>query len=106
MQIFSLLEGYLSTTALERVKDEFQNGGYDKLIITGLSYPGNYYQVSMDVKQTYFNNPNSDAEDTRNELIRNECQSVYGCGCSREGNYINNTLKSALAFHDYKSIKK
>ena len=41
------VEGFLPEPALEKVKAEFQHAGYDKLIITGLNYPGNYYQVSM-----------------------------------------------------------
>ena len=45
---FLTVEGFLPSTALEKVKDEFQHSGYEKLVITGLSYPGNYYQVSMD----------------------------------------------------------
>jgi hypothetical protein len=42
------VEGFLPEPALEKVKDEFQHGGYDKLIITGLNLPRNYYEVSMD----------------------------------------------------------
>ena len=41
------VEGFPPAQALEKVKDEFQQSGYDKLIITGLNFPGNYYQVSM-----------------------------------------------------------
>jgi hypothetical protein len=41
------VEGWLTTSALENVKNEFQHAGYDMLIITGLRSPENYYQVSM-----------------------------------------------------------
>ena len=43
-----IVEGYLPTPALEKVKNEFQHEGYDMLIITGLNFPDNYYQVSSD----------------------------------------------------------
>ena len=39
-------EGYLPTSALEKVKDEFQHSGYEKLVITGLNFPGNYLEVA------------------------------------------------------------
>ena len=42
------VEGWLPTPALEKVKNEFQHDGYDILIITGLNYSENYYQVSTD----------------------------------------------------------
>jgi Ca-dependent carbohydrate-binding module xylan-binding len=41
------VEGFQPEPALERVKDEFEHGGYDMLIITGLNLPRNYYEVSM-----------------------------------------------------------
>ena len=41
------VEGFLPEPALEKVKNEFQHGGYDMLIITGLNYSENYYEVSM-----------------------------------------------------------
>jgi len=43
-----MVEGLLPAPALEKVKNEFQHDGYDMLIITGLNFPGNYYEVSMD----------------------------------------------------------
>src|SRR5450759_1534269 len=41
------VEGFQPEPDLERVKDEFEHGGYDMLIITGLNFPRNYYEVSM-----------------------------------------------------------
>jgi hypothetical protein len=42
------VEGFLPAPALEKVKNEFQQGGYDMLIITGLNFPDNFYEVSSD----------------------------------------------------------
>jgi hypothetical protein len=41
------VEGFLPKPALEKVKNEFLQGGYNKLIITGLNFPGKYYEISM-----------------------------------------------------------
>jgi hypothetical protein len=42
-----VVEG-LPAPALENVKNEFQLGGYDMLILTGLNFPDNFYEISMD----------------------------------------------------------
>src|ERR1035437_6686314 len=41
------VEGSLPTPDLEKVKNEFQQDGYDMLIITGLNSTENYCLVSM-----------------------------------------------------------
>jgi hypothetical protein len=42
-----IVEGWLPSSALKSIKDEFQNDGYDLLIVTGLNSLENFYQVSM-----------------------------------------------------------
>jgi hypothetical protein len=95
------VEGWQYSQALEKVKNEFQNDGYDMLIITGLNSPKNYYQVSMDGKNRLINTFNSNAEFTRNELIRMGVDSSSIIAVPGEKTYINRTLKSALAFRDW-----
>ena len=101
-----MLEGSLPDSALEKVKDEFQNDGYDMLIITGLNFQENYYQVSMDRKNRIINNFNSNAEQTRNELIRMGVDPSRIIAVPGEGTYINRTLKSALVFRDWLKASK
>ena len=83
-----IVEGWLPTPALEKAKYEFQHDGYDILIITGLNFTENYYQVSI-------------AEQTRNELIRMGVDPSRIVAVPAEGTNINRTLKSALAFRDW-----
>jgi hypothetical protein len=96
-----IVEGWLPTPALEKAKYEFQHDGYDILIITGLNFTENYYQVSMDRKNRIINNFNSNAEQTRNELIRMGVDPSRIVAVPAEGTNINRTLKSALAFRDW-----
>ena len=96
-----IVEGWLPTPALEKAKYEFQHDGYDILIITGLNFTENYYQVSMDRKNRIINNFNSNAEQTRNELIRMGVDPSRIVAVPAEGTYINRTLKSALAFREW-----
>jgi hypothetical protein len=100
------VEGWLPTPDLEKVKNEFQHGGYDILIITGLNYLENYYQVSRDEKNRLINTFNSNAEFTRNELIIMGIDSSRIIAVPGEGTYINRTLKSALAFRNWLKASK
>jgi hypothetical protein len=49
-----MVEGWLTKQTLDDVKNEFQRGGYEKLIITGLISPLNYYQLSMDAYLIFY----------------------------------------------------
>jgi hypothetical protein len=49
-----LKDGFLHR--LESVKDEFQNKGYDLLIVTGLNSSKNYYAVSMNGYLIFYHN--------------------------------------------------
>jgi hypothetical protein len=101
-----MLEGSLPDSALEKVKDEFQHDGYDMLIITGLNFQENYYEVSMDRKNRIINNFNSNAEQTRNELIRMGVDPSRIIAVPGEGTNINRTLKSALTFRNWLKTSK
>jgi hypothetical protein len=60
------VEGFLPTSAIEKVKDEFQHSGYEKLVITGLNFPGNYLEVAEDGYLIFYPNIRS-AETTSDD---------------------------------------
>ena len=78
----------------------------DHKIIIPYLYNSIYDIVSADEKRRIINNFTSNAEQTRNELIRMNVNPSMVVAVPGEGNYINNTLKSALAFRDWLKASK
>jgi len=87
------VEGFLPEQALEKVKNEFQNGGYDKLIITGLKFKGNYYEVSMNGYLIFY--PHIVSEEARTDTIHTfEVNAFSELGGKRRAHFnffVNNT---------------
>jgi hypothetical protein len=78
----------------------------DHKIIIPYQYNSVYDIGSLDGKNRIINNFNSNAEYTRNELIRMGVDSSRIVAVPGEMTYINRTLKSALAFRDWLKASK
>ena len=88
------VEGWLPAPALENVKNEFQHEGYDKLIITGLNSPRNYYQVSMNGYLIFY--PNIKSTRTQSDDFHiievNAFSELGGEGRAHFNFFVNNSL--------------
>ena len=91
-----MLEGSLPDSALEKVKDEFQHDGYDMLIITGLNFPGNYYQVSSDGYLIFYPNIifTGDQADDFHIIEANAFSELGGENSAHFNFFVNNSLIS------------
>jgi hypothetical protein len=88
------VEGWLPAPALENVKNEFQHEGYDKLIITGLNSPKNYYQVSMNGYLIFYPNIKSTRTqaDDFHIIEVNAFSELGGEGRAHFNFFVNNSL--------------
>ena len=90
------VEGWLPAAALEKVKNEFQHDGYDMLIITGLNFSENYYQVSVDGYLIFY--PRIKISGTHEDDIHtievNAYSELDGDGRAHFNFYVNKTLIS------------
>jgi hypothetical protein len=89
-----LVEGFLSTQALEKAKNEFQHDGYDMLIITGLNFPGNYYGVSSDGYLIFYPNIifTGDQADDFHIIEANAFSELGGENSAHFNFFVNNSL--------------
>jgi len=89
-----MVEGLLPSPALEKVKDEFQHDGYDMLIITGLNFPGNYYEVSMDGYLIFYPNIifTGDQADDFHIIEANAFSELGGKNSAHFNFFVNNSL--------------
>jgi len=88
------VEGWLPAAALEKVKNEFQHGGYDMLIITGLNFSENYYQVSVDGYLIFYPNiifTGTQADDFHIIEV-NAFSELGGENCAHFNFFVNNSL--------------
>jgi hypothetical protein len=89
-----MVEGLLPSPALEKVKDEFQHDGYDMLIITGLNFPGNYYEVSSDGYLIFYPNIifTGDQADDFHIIEANAFSELGGENSAHFNFFVNNSL--------------
>ena len=78
----------------------------DHNIVIPYQFNSVYDIGSLDGKDRTINNYNSNAEQTRNELIRMGVDPSRIVAVPAEGTYINRTLKSALAFREWLKASK
>ena len=98
------VEGFLNGTALEKVKDVFQHGGYDMLIITGLDFPaGKYYEVPMNGYLIFYPNIVFTGSETENfHIVEVVAFSELGWKDRAHFNFfVNNSLIA-----DFYAVKK
>jgi uncharacterized SAM-binding protein YcdF (DUF218 family) len=89
-----IVEGWLPSPALESIKDEFQNKGYDLLIVTGLNSSENYYAVSMNGYLIFY--PGKIKTGSQSNSVHSievkACSQLGGENRAHFNCYVNNTL--------------
>jgi hypothetical protein len=90
------VEGHLPSTALEKVKDEFQHSCYEKLVITGLNFTGNYLEVAEDGYLIFYPKIKSIGDQSYDlHIIEvNAYSELGGKNCAHFNLFVNKTLMS------------
>lgn len=89
-----IIEGWLPAQTLEKAKNEFQQDGYDLLITTGLNFPGNYFQVSMDGYLIFYpgNRFAGNQKDDSHIIEVNVFSDLGGTGSAHFNFFVNKSL--------------